>query len=149
MTTEEDAVDDHRSAYGNGAAAIRALGHYEPRDSGERIIVEAVRALARNVTGIDRRVNQGFLDLRAHLDEAVEELRSGVAGVAATQGKLEASADSVAELLSIVRGLDAYVRGTPTDRPSSPETPSAKQRVSAVTAIGTEDNPEAGTGDDP
>jgi len=146
--------EDHRAAdYGNGVAALRALRTYEPQNEGERVLVEAVRALSQTVVTINHRVNQGFIDLRrdlfGHIDGVVEELRTGVAGVAATQDKLTASADSVQELLGIVRGLDAYVRGLPTDRPSSPETPSAKHRVSAVTAIAPSGDDVAGTGDDP
>lgn len=147
-------AEDHRADYGNGVAALRKLRDYEPQSDGERIVVDAVRALSHTVVGIDRRMNQGFIDLRAdlfgHIDGIVEELRNSVAGVAATQGKLESSADSVQELLSLVRGIDEYVRGLPKDRPSSPETPSAKQRVSAVTAVGLErEEPVEGTGDDP
>jgi hypothetical protein len=149
MTDDATATEDRRTDYGNGVAALRALRDYEPKDEGERVVVEAVRALSRTVVGIDRRVNQGFIDLKSHVDGVVEELRSGIDGVAATNGKLAASADSVQELLSLVRGLDEYVRGLPKDRPSSPETPSAKQRVSEVTAIDAGGAPLAGTGDDP
>lgn len=161
--TESDMTDapavsdpeDHRAAadYGNGVAALRALREYEPQNDGERVVVEAVRSLAQTVVTVNRRMNQGFIDLRrdlfGHIDGVVEELRTGVAGVAATQNKLTASADSVQELLGIVRGLDAYVRGLPTDRPSSPETPSAKHRVSAVTAIEPDSEGASGVGDDP
>ncbi len=147
---EDPAVDDSLAprAYGNGVAALRALRQYEPKSDGERVLVDAVRAVSSTVAAIDHRVNQGFLDLRAHVDEVVEELRISIAGVAASQGRLTASADSVQDLLSIVRNLDAYVRGLPEDRPSSPETPSSKQRVSRVTAV--DDGASvAGTGDDP
>jgi hypothetical protein len=147
VTDAPAATEDPRGAdYGNGVAALRALRDYEPKGEGERVLVEAVRALSRTAVGIDRRMNQGFIDLKAHVDSVVEELRCGIDGVAATNGKLAASADSVQELLALVRGIDAHVRGLPNDRPSSPETPSAKHRVSAVTAV---DPDVARTGDDP
>ncbi len=142
--------EDPRAAYGNGVAALRALRTFEPKTAGERILADAVRTLSHAVSAIDHRVNQGFIDLRDHVDGIVEDLRNGVAGVAAAQGKLTSSADSVQELLEIVRGLDAYVRGAHADRPSEPATPSAKQRVSAVTAVDVGDEGGvAGTGDDP
>jgi|HubBroStandDraft_1064217.scaffolds.fasta_scaffold18126_3 hypothetical protein len=154
MPTDDDrsapAADaGHREVYGNGAAALRALRKLEPRDPGERVIVEAVQAISRRVEGVDRHVNDGFLALREHVDGIVEELRAGIANLAASQGGLAASSD-VRELLGLVRELDAHVRGARGDRPSEPATPSAKQRVSRVTAPQEEDEDDvAGTGDDP
>lgn len=149
MTTEDGGIAEHIEVYGNGAAAIRALREYEPRDAGERVVVEAVRALSRHVEGVDHRVNQGFLDLRLHVDGIVEELRIGIDSLAAAQGKLACSSD-VQELIGLVKGLDAYVRGPHSDRASEPATPSAKQRVSRVTAVeGVDEDDVAGTGDDP
>lgn len=120
-------VEDEQVLAGSGAA-ILALKAYEPQTEGERVLVEAVLALSRTVVRVDRRIAQRFLDLREHVDQVAEECRNAVAVATKAQSRITASTDALQELTDVVRGLDAYMRGSPPDRPSSPETPASKSK---------------------
>jgi hypothetical protein len=133
MTDERGSDDaEEQMAREGDVAAIVAACSYEPKTDGERVVVEAVCALSRAVVRLDHRLNQGFIDLRGHVDKVTEEWRGGVEIATVAKDKLVASADAFQELVKMVKGLDAFVRGIPSDRESSPETPASKYRASVA-----------------
>ena len=139
---DESGPEDEQALSGNGA--LRALKAYEPQTDGERVLVDAVRALSRDVVRLNRRMVQGFVDLQAHVDGLAEERSSAVAVATLAQTRLTTFAGSLQELVEMVRGLDAFVRGVPADRPSSPETPASKSKQVSAPPVEGEDDGQRG-----